>query len=60
MQEKIDTLLDTALEKIRFFEYTKTYGLGMIHCLIEMYRIIKAMLYKKWDNKAILRGIDFV
>ena len=59
MQEKIDKVLDTTLEKTCFFEYTETYGLGMIHCLIEMYRIIKAMLYKKQGKKAIQRGIDF-
>ena len=42
MQEKMDNLLDIALEKTCFFEFTETDGVGMIHCLIEMYRIRKA------------------
>ena len=37
-------LLDEALEKTCFFEYTETDGLGMIHCLLEMYRFRKILL----------------
>ena len=75
MQEKMDNLLDIALEKTCFFEYTETYGLGMIHCLIEIYWIRKAMLSlnedtafelyasylnKKRGKKAMLKVSDFV
>ena len=34
MQEKMYNRLDIALEKICFFEFTETDGLGMMHCLI--------------------------
>ena len=43
MQKNKANLLDIVLEKSCFFEYTGADGLGMIHCLIEMYRIRKEL-----------------
>ena len=75
MQKNMEKLLDIALEKSCFFEYTEADGLGMTHCLIEMYRIRKELLSmdeekayelcasyfkQKKGKKAILKGIDFV
>ena len=44
MQENMAKLLDTASEKSCLFEYTEADGLGMIHCLLEMYRIRREIL----------------
>ena len=44
-QENMAKLIDEVLEKICFFEFTEADGLGMIHCLIEMYRIRIEILF---------------
>ena len=49
-QENMPKLIDQALEKTCFFEFTETDGVGMIHCLIEMYRIRKAMFSLNEDT----------
>ena len=37
LQENMTKLLDEALGKTCFFEYTETDSLGLIHCLLQMH-----------------------
>ena len=71
-QKNMSLLIDQALERTCSFAYTETDGLGMIHMVLEMFRLRKFMdknqaidmytsfLKRKRGKNIGPKGIDFV